>query len=117
MEHLANVIAQAIQHRGYALVDVLQPCVTFNRANDYDFYRPRIYKVDEEPWYDPTDRVAAFRRGLEWGERIPIGVLYQTEERPAYEEQMPALQAGPLARQGFRSWGQADYEESIGEYL
>jgi 2-oxoglutarate ferredoxin oxidoreductase subunit beta len=99
MNHLADMIAHAIQHRGYALVDVFQPCVTFNRMNSYDYYRPRVYKLQEDPGYDPTDRVTAFQRALEWGERIPIGIFYQVEDRPAYEEQVPALRAGPLVKQ------------------
>jgi len=97
--HLTDTIASAIQHRGYALVDVFQPCVTFNRINSYEYYRPRVYKLQEEPDYDPTDRIAAFQRAQEWGDRIPIGIFYQVEDRPAYEEQVPALKAGPLVKQ------------------
>jgi 2-oxoglutarate ferredoxin oxidoreductase subunit beta len=58
-----------------------------------------VYKLQEEPGYDLTDRVAAFQQALEWGERIPIGIFYQVEDRPAYEEQVPALRAGPLVKQ------------------
>ena len=97
--HLTDMIARAIQHRGYALVDVFQPCVTFNRINSYDYYKPRVYRLQEEPGYDPTDRVAAFQRAQEWDDRIPIGIFYQVEDRPAYEEQVPALKVGPLVKQ------------------
>ncbi len=99
LDHLSGVIARALQHRGYALIDVFQPCVTFNRQNSYDFYRPRVYKLQDEPGYDVSDREAAFRRAQEWGERIPIGIFYQTEDLLAYEEQVPALKAGPLVCQ------------------
>jgi len=99
IDHLADTIARAIQHRGYALVDVFQPCVTFNRINSYDYYRPRVYKLQEELGYDPTDQMAAFQRSQEWGDRIPIGIFYQIEDRLAYEEQVPALKAGPLVKQ------------------
>lgn len=115
--HLARVIVRAVQHRGYALIDVLQPCVTFNRPYSYDFYRPRVYDVNADPAYDPTDRVAAFRKACEWGERIPIGILYQVEDRPTYEEQEVALAAGPLVRQPFRAWTEADYEALRQEYM
>ncbi len=98
LPHLVDMIVRALQHRGYALIDVLQPCVTFNRVNSYDYYQPRVYKLQDEPGYDPGDRSAAFQRAQEWGERIPIGIFYQVEDRPAYEERMPALQAGPLVR-------------------
>ena len=115
--HLADLIVRAVQHRGYALIDVLQPCVTFNRASSYDFYRPRVYKLQEEPAYDASDRVAAMQRALEWGERIPIGIFYQTEDLPAYEEGVPALKAGPLARQPLAPLSQAQVERLLAESI
>lgn len=99
LKHLAGTIMKAINHRGYALVDALQPCVTFNRVNTYDWYRQRVYKVEDETGYDPKDRMKAFAKALEWGERIPIGVIYQVEGKPTYEDQVPALRAGPLVKQ------------------
>jgi 2-oxoglutarate ferredoxin oxidoreductase subunit beta len=92
---LGSLIARAVEHKGYALVDVLQPCVTFNKKNTYDWYRERVYQLEETD-YQPNDRVVAFEKALEWGDRIPLGVLYQTR-LPTYEEQVPSLQAGPLA--------------------
>jgi 2-oxoglutarate ferredoxin oxidoreductase subunit beta len=97
---LGSLIARALEHKGYALVDVLQPCVTFNRKNTYDWYRERVYQL-EETGYQPNDRVAAFEKALEWGDRIPIGVLYQTR-LPTYVEQVPSLEAGPLAAREVR---------------
>ncbi len=98
LSHLTEVIVQALGHRGYALIDVFQPCVTFNRSYAYEFYRPRVYKLQDDPNYDVTDKMAAFERALEWGDRIPIGVFYQVEDRPSYEEQVPTFKAGPLVR-------------------
>ncbi len=115
--HLADLIVRAVQHRGYALIDVLQPCVTFNRASSYDFYRPRVYKLQEEPAYDASDRVAAMQRALEWGERIPIGIFYQTEDLPAYEEGVPALKAGPLVHQPLAPLSQAQVEKLLAENI
>lgn len=116
VRHLAGVIAQAVHHPGYALIDVLQPCVTFNRAEAYEFYRPLVYEVEEES-HDPTDLVAAFNRAQEWEGRIPIGVIYQVTDRPSYHEALPALQAGPLVKQPFPNWSEEDLEELIDEYL
>jgi len=95
--HLSALIQQGIQHKGYALIDVLQPCVVFNRVNTYDWYRQRVYKL-EETGHDPTDRAAAEEAAREWGERIPIGVIHRDESVPAYESRVPALQDGPLVR-------------------
>jgi 2-oxoglutarate ferredoxin oxidoreductase subunit beta len=116
-EHLTWLIKEALGHRGYALVDVLQPCVSFNRMYSYDWLRPRVYKLQDEPGYDASDRAAAFGRSQEWGERIPIGILYRTESLPAYEEQVPALAAGPLVRQPLRSRQVEDYQSLKMEYV
>lgn len=97
LRHLVALLVQALQHDGYALVDVLQPCVTFNRASAYDFYNDRVYKLDETD-HDTANRTAAWERALEWGDRIPIGVFYQVEGVPTYEQQVPALRVGPLVK-------------------
>jgi 2-oxoglutarate ferredoxin oxidoreductase subunit beta len=76
------------------LVDVLQPCVTFNRVNTYQFYKDRVYKLEDEG-HDAGDFDAAYVKALEWGDRIPIGVFYK-EQRPPYRESFPALKDGPL---------------------
>ncbi len=97
-EHLASVIKMGITHQGFALIDVLQPCVTFNHKNTFSWYRERVYKLEEEANYDPGDKLAAFSKAQEWGDRIPIGVIYR-KERPTFEEQLPALNKGPLVKQ------------------
>jgi len=117
IDHLAWLIGEALKHRGYALLDVLQPCVSFNRQYSYDWLRPRVYKVQDEAGYDPGDRLAAFVKAQEWGERIPIGILYRGESMPAYEEQVPALAAGPLVRQPLRIKTAQEYQALKEEYL
>jgi 2-oxoglutarate ferredoxin oxidoreductase subunit beta len=98
LHHLVWLIGEALQHPGYALVDVLQPCVTWNRASSYDFYNPRVYKLEESD-HDVMNKTAAWELAYEWGERIPIGIFYRVEGVPTYEEQVPALKAGPLVKQ------------------
>jgi len=97
MHHLTELLKEAITHRGFALVDVLQPCVAWNRVNTYDFFRERVYKL-EEAGHDPTDLRQAYDRAVEWEDRIPIGVFYRVE-RPTYRENFPVLSRGPLVRQ------------------
>lgn len=96
--HLKNMMKEAISHKGFALLDILQPCVTFNRINTYEWYRQRVYPLGAE--YDPGDRVAAFTRAIEWGDRIPIGVIYRAH-RPVYEERIPMITQEPLVRRRF----------------
>jgi|SwirhirootsSR2_FD_contig_51_242807_length_1055_multi_2_in_0_out_0_2 2-oxoglutarate ferredoxin oxidoreductase subunit beta len=98
-KHLRQLIVKAIQHKGYSLVDILQPCVTYNKINTYDWYKQRAYKLDDEAGYDPSNYASAWDKAKEWEERIPIGVIYQEQDRPTYEEQVSQLKNGPLNRQ------------------
>lgn len=114
--HLSATMAAAIQHKGASFVDILQPCVTFNRNYSYDYFRPRVYKLSEEG-YDPSDRDAAWQKVQEWGDHIPIGVLYRTEDKPTYEQQVPSLAAGPLVDQPLRDWTEEDYQALAAEFI
>jgi len=89
IEHLKGLIVAACKHEGFSLVDILQPCVSFNHFNTWGWYRERVYHIEED--YDDSDRVAAFSRSLEWGERIPIGILYRNNRR-TYEDLIPVLE-------------------------
>jgi 2-oxoglutarate ferredoxin oxidoreductase subunit beta len=97
--HLSELIKKGVTQRGFALIDILQPCVSFNHKNTFKWYRERVYKLEGEDGYDPGDKKAALEKAQEWGERIPIGIIY-SKELPVYEEQLPALSKGPLVRQG-----------------
>ncbi|MDH5663413.1 MAG: thiamine pyrophosphate-dependent enzyme [Candidatus Bathyarchaeota archaeon] len=97
MKHLTKLIADGVRHEGFALVDVLQPCVTFNRKNTYEWFSKRVYKLEETD-YDATNKQAAFLKSLEWDDRIPIGLFYR-EARPTYEDDLPQIAETPLARQ------------------
>jgi 2-oxoglutarate ferredoxin oxidoreductase subunit beta len=81
VDHLAHLYEQALTHKGFALLEVLQPCVTFNHVNTYKWYGERVYEVEKEPGYDPENELWAYPKAKEWGERIPIGVR-QKRERP-----------------------------------
>lgn len=97
VKHLVNLVVEAHNHRGFALIDVLQPCVTYNHVNTYQYYFQRIYKL-EEAGYQPTDKAQAFVKAQEWGEKIPIGILYK-EERPLYTDELPQIKDVPLVSQ------------------
>jgi 2-oxoglutarate ferredoxin oxidoreductase subunit beta len=96
-DHLTGLIKAAIQHKGFALVDILQNCPSFNKTNTFAWYKKRVYKVEAEG-YNPTDKAAAFIKAAEWGDRIPIGIIFK-QNRPLYEDSLPQLKAGPLVKQ------------------
>jgi len=94
IEHLVGMIQAAIRHKGFAILEIMQPCVTYNKINTLKWYREKSYKLPDD--YDPTDRELAFRTALEWGDRgFPIGVLYQGK-RSVMTDRVAALKDGPL---------------------
>ncbi len=85
---LAELLAQAIRHKGFSLVDVFSPCPTFNSDQTDDFYKD--YTYDIPPDYDPTDRVKAFELALR-ADRYPVGVLYKREDKPSLLDEQAML--------------------------
>jgi 2-oxoglutarate/2-oxoacid ferredoxin oxidoreductase subunit beta len=74
-DHLKSIIRDAILFKGTALVDILQPCVSFNKVNTYSWYRERVHKVEK-----PADsRHEAIELAETWGPKIPIGVLFRDD--------------------------------------
>lgn len=98
VDHLAELIKQGIKHKGFALIDILQPCVTFNHRNTYKWYQERVYALDAN--FNNSDRIVAFEKALEWGDKIPIGIIYR-HEVPAFEEQVPGVIAEPLIKRRY----------------
>lgn len=94
--HLKEMIRLGLNHKGYALIDILQPCPSFNKVNTLKWYKDHIFKLDDA--YDPTDKVKAFEMSLKWGETegIPVGVLYQ-ETRPTFLDSFAHIADEPLA--------------------
>jgi 2-oxoglutarate ferredoxin oxidoreductase subunit beta len=93
IDHLSELIQQGIAHRGLALVDVLQPCVSFNKVNTFAWYKDRCKPLP--PTHDTTDWEKAMKVARQWGDEIPIGIIYRNE-RPSFDEQLPVLDQGPL---------------------
>src|SRR5438876_11234236 len=105
-KHMVDILKGAIQHRGFAFVDVFSPCVTYNKDNTYQWFNPRV-KVLEDQGYDPTNFHAALDKGYMWGDEIPIGLLWKRTDLPSLDDLEPVLHDGngPLA---FRKLGITD---------
>ena len=94
-KHLKSIMKEAINYNGYALVDILQPCVSFNKVNTWAWYNKRVYNLDEDNNYNPTNKLEAFEKALEWGDKIPLGVIYR-EDRASYTDKISFLKEKPL---------------------
>ena len=113
-EHLKSMIKAAVNHKGYALVDIMQPCVVFNKINTFKWYKDRVYKLDES--YDSSNKAQALKKVEEFGdEGIPIGILYKNETKETYHEVHPVLKTKVNLID--RKWKVEDTEKLIDEFL
>jgi len=94
--HLTKLLSSAINHTGFALLDVLQPCPTYNKTKTYSWYRDHIYYLDQQN-YQPNNKQLALEKTQET-DKLPIGIFYQ-EQKPAYHQQLIAIKEKPLAHQ------------------
>lgn len=90
-EQLIALMKQAIEYNGYALVDILQPCISFNKTNTFGWYRERVYDLDES--YEAGDKSAALIKAMEFDEKIPLGILYR-EDKSTYHQKNEVLKKG-----------------------
>lgn len=127
-DHLVALIVKAVRHRGFGFVDVLQPCVTYNRLYTYSWFKERVYELTPSE-HNPTDRKGAFARALEWPqdnslkpddhlveeegkdrvaskESIPIGIFY-VENRETYAQREPTFENTSLL-DGRPTWDQLE---------
>ena len=101
-KQLVELYKAGINHPGFALIDVFSPCVTFNKHNTYPWFRERVYKLEDED-HDTGNFHSAMDKALEYGDRIPIGLLYRSPDpQPPLDAIDPALTSGePLVQQSF----------------
>ena len=97
-KHLTDLIKQAIQHKGFAFIDVFSPCVTYNKDNTYPWFKQRVKKLEDDTSYDSSNWLMAVEKSQIWGEEIPIGKFFQRTDIPSLHESEPILdEGGPLA--------------------
>ncbi len=85
VEQTTEIIKRAISHKGYALVDIFQPCVSFNKVNTFSWFRKNTFDLPVD--HDPSDRKTAMERALE-GPPYPLGVIYESSGRGTFEDSM-----------------------------
>src|SRR5882672_5193255 len=102
-KHLADLIKQGLEHKGFSFIDVFSPCVTYNHDNTYAWFRERVKKLEDDVSYDSSDWHEAMKRALLWGDEIPIGKFFQRTDLPSLHEAEHVLDHGePLAHRELR---------------
>jgi len=108
--HTAGIIEEGVRHKGFSLVNILQPCISFNKVNTYPWYRERVYKLGEE--YDKRDKMKALEKSFFVADKIPTGIFYE-EDRLTYTDSLTQLSESTLLR---RSCG-LNLEKILDEYV
>jgi 2-oxoglutarate/2-oxoacid ferredoxin oxidoreductase subunit beta len=111
IEHLSCLIQEGVRHKGFSLIDILQPCVSFNQVNTYQWYASRVYDLQKDG-HDTSDFPAAMNRAREWGDRIPTGILYR-QSSPSFTDRIDGLKAGPLVS---RTYEPARLQKMLAEF-
>jgi 2-oxoglutarate ferredoxin oxidoreductase subunit beta len=112
--HLAEVMRRGIAHKGFSLVDVFSPCITWNKANTYVWFRERVFQL-ERAGHDASNLDAAVHETMRTDGRLPIGVFYEVD-RPTYEEEEPALRQTPLTESRMGLTGE-EWNAVVAEFL
>ncbi len=105
--HLTEITKRAVEHKGFSFIDVFSPCVTFNKLNTYDYFREKVYKYESDKL---DDFAKAYELSQEWGEKIPIGVLYEKKGQ-TYEDSDPVLSTTNLVKSEARKVTEEDLKE------
>lgn len=92
IEKTTELIKSAIAHKGFSLVDILHPCVSFNKINTYQWYEQNTYYLDSS--YNPYDRVEAFKKAID--DRLPLGIIYKNDDNKTFEESLIGFSVNKL---------------------
>ena len=111
LKHMSEMIKAAFNHKGFALVNILQPCVTFNKKNTYPYYMQRIYKLNET--HNAQDKISALQRAMELhDEKFPLGIIYQSSRKTYHEEAVNDISTPLLKQEQF-----TDFEALAEEFI
>ena len=99
IDHLKGLLTEAVNHTGMSYVDVIQPCITWG-THPVSWYKERVYKLGDD--HEVSDKEAALKKAVEWGDKMPIGILYRTSPREVFASRFrKAVTDQPLAKLSF----------------
>lgn len=113
-KELMKLIEAAIQHKGFSLINVFSPCVTYNKINTYDWFKENVISVEDDPDYDPHNLGVAMNKVIET-DGLCTGLIYQND-RPTYQEQLPNYDKPPIVQQQL-GLGEDRFNELLAEFV
>lgn len=114
LKQLTMLIEEGLKHKGFSLINVFSPCVTFNKVNTYDWFKENIVNLEQFPDYDPSNRIAAMTKIMETNGMV-TGLIYQNKERKAYDEMIVGFKEQGLAKQDLQL-SREDFDKLLTEF-
>lgn len=98
LKGMTAVIEAGIKHKGFSLINVYSPCVTYNKINTYDWFKQNLTSLNDIEGYDSSNRGQAMQTLMEHNGLV-TGIIYQNTERPSYEELIKGYKEEALVKQ------------------
>ncbi|MFC7441519.1 2-oxoacid:ferredoxin oxidoreductase subunit beta [Laceyella putida] len=114
LKQLTHVIEEGIKHKGFSLINVYSPCVTYNKINTYDWFKENLINLESDENYDPSNRALAMQKLMEH-QGLVTGIIYQNKERNSYEEMIKGFKEEPLAKQDLMI-DRAHFDKLVAEF-
>jgi len=114
LKQLTKIIEEGIKHKGFSLINVYSPCVTYNKINTYAWFKEHLTNLEEDENYDPSNREMAMQKLMEH-DGLVTGIIYQNKEREPYEEMIKGFREVPLAKQDIHV-SREKFEELVSEF-
>ncbi|SFS60257.1 2-oxoacid:ferredoxin oxidoreductase subunit beta [Marininema halotolerans] len=114
LKQMTHLIEAGLKHKGFSLINVYSPCVTYNKINTYDWFKENLVNLEDEEGYDPSNRMLAMQKLME-SQGLITGLIYQNKERQPYEDLVAGFEETPLVKQDMKI-SQADFDQLVTEF-
>lgn len=115
LKELTQIIEAGIKHKGFSLINVFSPCVTYNKVNTYDWFKENVKRLSTIEGYDSSNRMMAMQTLME-NDGLVTGIIYQNKQQPSYQELIKGYSEQPLSQANL-SLDKNMFDELVAEFM
>jgi 2-oxoglutarate/2-oxoacid ferredoxin oxidoreductase subunit beta len=115
LKELTSLIEQGIQHKGFSLINVFSPCVTYNKVNTYDWFKENLTSLSSIEGYDPSNRNMAMQTLMD-KKGLVTGLIYQNKEQKSYQELAHGYSETPLVHADLKL-PEEQFDKLVAEFM
>jgi 2-oxoglutarate ferredoxin oxidoreductase subunit beta len=115
LKELTQIIEAGINHKGFSLINVFSPCVTYNKVNTYDWFKENLKRLSTVEGYDSSNRMMAMQTLME-NDGLVTGIIYQNKQQPSYQELIKGYSEQPLSQANL-SLDKDMFNELVAEFM